>query len=162
MPGIIESYVHTGNQIGVLVEINCLNKVTAATSEFRTLAKEIALQIAANPNIRYTKISDVPPSVVDRVNRQIKQKDEKLEIVRERIKEMCLYDTPYIRDDSITVEDLIKLSTTQLSEDITIARFVRFSIDESTNNNPPGDSGGIPSNPLPNSPTPLAEEAELE
>ena len=161
MPGIIESYVHTGNQIGVLVKINCHNEVTAATSELKTLAKEIALQIAANPNIKYTKISDVPPSVIERVSQQIKE-DKKSAIVQERIREMCLYDIPYIRDDSITVEDLIKLSIARLSEDIAIANFVRFAIDEPNNDNPPKDSGNVPSNPLPNDPTPLAEEAELD
>lgn len=162
MPGVIESYIHTGNQMGVLVEVNCQNEVTAATLEFRTLAKEIALQIAASPNVRYTKISDVPPSVIDRVSQQLKQEEQKPEVLQERIQEMCLYNIPYIRDDSITVEDLIKLSIAQLSENITIARFVRFTIDESTNDNPPRDSGGVPSNPLPNSPTPFAEEAELD
>ena len=55
MPGVIESYVHTGNQIGALVELNCQSKITAKTSELKTLAKEIAMQIVASPKVQYIK-----------------------------------------------------------------------------------------------------------
>lgn len=159
MPGVIESYIHTGNQIGVLVEINCQNEVTATTPEFKTLAKEIALQIAASPNVRYTKASDVPPSIIEQIDRQLKPEARKREIIQKRIREICLYDRPYIRDDSITIEDLIELRIARLGEKIAVKRFVRFIIDESTNN-PPGDFGsGVPSNPLPNAPTFFGEEA---
>ena len=163
MPGAIESYVHTGNQIGVLVEVNCQNNLTATTSEFKTLAKEIALQIAACPNVRYVKISDIPLSVIKQVSEQIKQEDKKQEILQECLQEMCLYDQIYIRDESLTVEDLIKLRIAQLSENITIGRFARFVKNESNNYDPPSDpDSGVPSNPFPNSPNPLTEEAELD
>ena len=160
MPGVIESYIHTGNQTGVLVEINCQNKITATTSEFKILAKEIARQIAGSPQVMYTKLSDIPPQAIKQIDRQIQQKENKQELLQQKIQEICLYEQPYIRDNSITVEDLVKLHIAQLSEQITISRFVRFTIDESYPISP-GNSGGIPVNPSPDFP-PFTEETKPE
>ncbi len=158
MSGVISSYIHTGNQVGALVELNCQNKVTAMTEEFQALAHEIAMQIVACPKIRYVKTNDIP----DRVVQQIRQKYP-LPDQSEALRQLSLYDQFYIRDRSITIEDLIKLHTSQLSEDITIKRFSRFAIEDSDDSSPgwnPG--GGVPANPFPGSPTPLTNEAEID
>ena len=155
MSGIIESYIHTGNQIGVLVELRCQTKTTAMTSEFKTLAKEIAMQIAASPEVEYIKTEDIS----DRIIRQLQQYASKAEAFQQRLRAISLYDQLYIRDNSITIEDLIKLSIAQLSENITVKRFARFAI-ESDDSNPSDPNGGVPANPFPISPTPLKSEAE--
>lgn len=160
MPGIIESYIHTGNQLGVLVELNCQTKITAITSEFKTLATEIAMQIAANPSVRYVSTDDIPDRIIRQAELESKGDREDLQ---QCLQAISLYDQFYIRDNSITVEDLIKLRAVQLSEDITVKRFSRFAIEDSNDSNPPNESNsGVPSNPVPNSPSPLTEEAELD
>lgn len=160
MPGIIESYIHTGNQLGVLVELSCQTKITATTSEFKTLATEIAMQIAANPNVRYVSTEDIPARIIRQIELELKSDRHALQ---QRLQAISLYDQFYIRDNSLTVEDLIKLRAVQLSENITVKRFSRFAIEDSNDSNPPSDpSGGVPSSPVPNSPSPLTEEAELD
>ena len=69
MPDVINSYIHTANQVRALAELHCQNKVTAMTAEFQNLAREIAMQIVAYPNVRYVRIDDIR----DRINRQIRQ-----------------------------------------------------------------------------------------
>ena len=155
MPGVIESYVHTGNQIGVLVELNCESKIAAKTAELKTLAKEIAMQIAAIPQVRYVKIDEIPRSVV----RQIELTSEgNNDSVSQYLQTLSLYDQFYLRDRSQTIEDLIRLTITKLSENVVVRRFQRFVVED---NYPPNPSGGVPTNPLP-TPSPLTEEAELD
>ncbi len=174
MPGVIESYIHTGNRVGVLVEVNCETEWTARTSELRDLAKNIAMQVAACPNVKYIKASDIPADVVEKEKAIEMTRDDlsgKQDFITEKIvqgriekhtQEMCLLAQPYIRDQSITVADLIKLCIAQLGENIQVRRFVRFILDESTNPPPPSSGSGIKRKPLPNPPDPLAAEAELE
>ena len=159
MPGIVESYIHTGNQIGVLVELRCQTKTTAMTSEFKTLATEIAMQIAASPDVKYIRTNDISDRVIQQLEKQLAL-DAESETFKQRLQSISLYDQFYIRDNSITIEDLIKLSIAQLAENITVSRFARFAI-ESDDYNPPDPNSGVPANPLPNSPTPLASEAEI-
>lgn len=172
MAGAIESYIHTGNQIGVLVELRCQSKTTAMTSEFKTLAREIAMQIAACPNVEYLRLDDIPPETVDKkkkieINRddlEGKPDNIKKKIVADRIdkrlNEIALLPQLYIRDNSLTIEDLIKLRAAQLAENIFVNRFARFAIDDSQDYNPPQPDGGVPVSPFPITPTPLASEAE--
>ena len=158
MPGIIESYIHTGKQIGVLVELRCQTKTTAMTLEFKTLATEIAMHIAASPDVEYIRTSDISDRVIRELEKQLTLEAES-EAFKQCLRSISLYDQFYIRDNSITIEDLIKLSIAQLAEEITVRRFARFAI-ESDDGNPPDPNDGVPANPLPNSPTPWASEAE--
>lgn len=155
MPGIIESYIHTGNQIGVLVELTSQSKIAAKTSEFKTLAKEIAMQIAASPKVRYVQIDEIPQNVVRQIELTLKGDQD---FLVQHLQALSLYNQFYMRDRTITIEDLIKLNITKLSENIAVKRFQRFVVED--NNSPSNPSGGIPANPLPNSPTPLTDEAE--
>ena len=125
MPGVVDSYIHTGNQIGALVELNCQNKVTAMTEEFQALAREIAMQIVACPKIRYVKIDDIPARMIIQIKRKYPSLDQ-YEALQQYLRTTNLYDQLYIRDSSITIEDLIKLNISQLGENITVKRFSRF------------------------------------
>ncbi len=159
MPGVIESYVHTGNQIGALVELNCQSKITAKTSELKTLAKEIAMQIVASPKVQYIKIDDIPDRIVRQIGQDLALKGDRVTL-EQSLQAISLHDQFYLRDNSITIEDLIKLSIVQLSENIRVKRFQRFAIDD--DNSPSDPSGGVPSYPLPNSPNPLNSETEID
>lgn len=176
MPGVIESYVHTGNCVGVLVEISCQTDVAAKTVELKTLAKEIAMQVAACPKVEYVQLSEIPEDVliakkrIEMERSDLHGRPESVQAkitegrIRKRLREICLVNRLYIRDESVTVEDLLKLHSTQLQENIEIRRFARFVIDEPMNppKLPPFSSGGLPRRPLPNLPDPLSAEAELD
>ncbi len=140
--GIVDSYIHTGGRVGVLVELKCQSEAVAGREEFQTLARNMAMQIAACPNVEYVKVDDIPAEVAEKEKSIEMGRDDlgnKPENIKEkivlgriekRLKEMTLVDQPYIRDQSITVEDLIKQAQTQLGEKIEVLRFVRFILGE--------------------------------
>ncbi len=140
--GIVESYIHTGGRIGVLVEVNCETDFVARREDFQALAKNIAMQIAACPNVEFIKISDIPQDVVTK-EKEIEMGREDLaskpENIREkivdgriqkRLGEMCLLSQPYIRDQGITVEELITQQVAKIGENIQVRRFQRFILGE--------------------------------
>lgn len=140
--GIVESYIHTGARVGVLVEVNCETDFVARRDEFKSLARNIAMQIAANPNVEYVKVEDIPEAVSAKEKEIEMGKDDlankpdniKEKIVQgrieKRLKEMTLMDQPYIKDQSITVDELVKSAIAQVGENIQIRRFVRFVLGE--------------------------------
>ncbi|NJN88400.1 MAG: translation elongation factor Ts [Leptolyngbyaceae cyanobacterium SL_7_1] len=140
--GLVSSYIHTGGRVGVLVEVNCQTDFVARNEAFKVLVKDIAMQIAACPNVEYVQVSDIPPNVIEREKSVEMGKDDlasKPVNVREkivagriekRLKEMALLDQPYVRDQSISVEELIKQNIAQLGENIQVRRFVRFVMGE--------------------------------
>ncbi len=140
--GLVESYIHTGGRIGVLVEVNCETDFVARREEFQELVKNIAMQIAACPNVEFVKVEDIPESTVAKEKEIEMGRDDlegKPENIKEkivsgrigkRLNEISLLPQPYIRDQSITVEELVKQSIAQLGENIQIRRFVRFVLGE--------------------------------
>ena len=140
--GLVDSYIHTGGRIGVLVEVNCETDFVARREEFQTLVRNIAMQVAACPNVEYVRVDDIPEEIVNREKEIEKGRDDmkgkpeeiKEEIVQgrigKRLKEISLLDQPYIRDQSITVEELIKQGVAQLGENIQVRRFIRFVLGE--------------------------------
>ncbi len=140
--GLIDSYIHTGGRIGVLVEVNCETDFVARRQEFQNLVRDIAMQIAACPNVEYVQVEDIPQEML--------QKEKEIEMGREdlakkpdnikekivqgridkRLKELSLLDQPYIKDQSITVEELVKQTIAQLGENIQVRRFSRFVLGE--------------------------------
>ena len=118
--GIVEAYIHMGGKLGILVEVNCETDFVARRSEFQELARSIAMQIAACPQVQYINASDIPPEIVEREKKIEMGKDDlgnkpreiKEKIVEGRIqkklKEMILLEQEFIRDSSMTVDDLIK------------------------------------------------------
>ena len=140
--GLVHSYIHTGGRVGVLVEINCETDFVARRDEFKGLAQDVAMQIAACPNVEYVKVEDIPQDWVER-EKQIEMGREDLaskpENIREkivqgridkRLKELSLVDQPFIKDQNITVDELVKKAVAQLGENIQIRRFTRFVLGE--------------------------------
>ncbi|RMF26882.1 MAG: translation elongation factor Ts [Cyanobacteria bacterium J083] len=140
--GLIDSYIHTGGRIGVLVEVNCETDFVARREEFQSLVKNIAMQIAACPNVQYVSVSDIPPEVIEK-EKQIEMGREDLANkpdnikekivegrVNKRLKELALLEQPYIRDQGITVSELIKQVIAQLGENIRVRRFTRYVLGE--------------------------------
>jgi elongation factor Ts len=140
--GLVDSYIHFGGQIGVLIEVNCETDFVARNEAFKALVQDLAKQIAACPNVTHVQVSDVPPEVAEREKAIALESDTlkgKPDNVKEKIvqgkvdkvlQEMCLLNQPYIKDQSITVEDLIKQSIAKLGENIQVRRFSRFVLGE--------------------------------
>ncbi|GAB4322400.1 MAG: hypothetical protein OHK0047_05800 [Leptolyngbyaceae cyanobacterium] len=140
--GLVDSYIHIGGRIGVLVEVNCQTDFVARNEDFKALVSNIAKQVAACPNVEYVKVSDIPAEVAEKEKAIEMGKDDlagkpdniKEKIVQgridKRLKEMCLLDQPYIKDSTITVEELVKQHIAKLGENIQVRRFVRFNLGE--------------------------------
>lgn len=136
--GLLESYIHTGGRIGVLVEVNCETDFVARRPEFQKLAKDIAMQIAASPNVEYVSTQDIPSEIINLEKRVEAGKDDlknkpvdRIEKIIEgrmnkRLKELSLLDQMFIRNQDISIEDLINQNIAVLGENIKIRRFVRF------------------------------------
>uniref|UniRef100_A0A7C4U1H7 Elongation factor Ts n=1 Tax=Caldisericum exile TaxID=693075 RepID=A0A7C4U1H7_9BACT len=139
--GLIASYIHPGAQLGVLVEVNCETDFVARTDEFKHLANEIALQIAAS-SPDYVSREDVPKEVIEKereiYKKQLEEEHKPANVIEKIIegkietfyKEHCLLEQPYLRDESITVEELVKEHIAKFGENITVRRFVRFKVGE--------------------------------
>ncbi|MCE5199255.1 MAG: translation elongation factor Ts [Armatimonadota bacterium] len=141
--GVIGSYIHTGNQIGVMVEMNCETSFVAKTDEFQNLAKDIAMHISwSNPE--YLRVEDVPADVVAKerdIHRQWAIKEGKPEKVIDRIvdgkmkeyfSKVCLLEQPFIKDEDLTIQDVINNVVAKLGEKTVVARFVRYRVGETT------------------------------
>lgn len=140
--GLVGSYIHTGGRIGVLVEVNCETDFVARGEAFQELVHNVAMQIAACPNVEYVKVADIPETVAQKEKEIEMGRDDlggKPENIKEkivqgriekRLKEMSLLDQPYVKDQTITVEELVKQAIAQLGENIQIRRFSRFVLGE--------------------------------
>jgi len=137
--GVIASYIHMGGKIGVLVEVNCETDFVAKTDDFRLLAKELTMHIAA-ANPRYLKSEDIPPDVLEREKEIYKsqalaeRKPEKIwdKIIEGKLKkyyeDVCLLDQKFIKDTAITVGTLVSNMIAKTGENIVIRRFMRFQL----------------------------------
>ncbi|MFP3979780.1 MAG: translation elongation factor Ts [Desulfobacterales bacterium] len=140
--GVIQSYIHMGGKIGVLVEVNCETDFVAKTDEFKEFAKNIAMHIAASSPLGVVP-EDIPEEAVARekeIYRQQALEMGKPEDVAEKIvegkmnkfyKESCLMNQLYIRDTNLTISDVINEMIAKTGEKITINRFARFQTGES-------------------------------
>jgi elongation factor Ts len=140
--GLIASYVHGGGRIGVLVEVNCETDFVAATEDFRTLAHDLAMHIAA-ARPRWVERADVPEEDLRRERAVLTAQAEaegKPPAIVERIvegrlnkffQETCLLEQPFVKNPDQTVGDLIREHTARLGENIRVRRFVRFERGES-------------------------------
>jgi len=139
--GVVESYVHGEGRIGVLVEVNCETDFVGRTDEFRELARELAMQVAAQAP-RWVSRDEVPDDVVQSEKKIYAERARQMgkpENVLDRIadgmleaffKETVLLDQPYIRDDSKQVEDLVKEIAAKVGENVVVRRFSRFQLGE--------------------------------
>ena len=140
--GIVEAYIHMGGKLGVLVEVNCETDFVARRPEFQELARNVAMQIAACPQVEYINIADIPPEVAEEEKKVEMGKDDlgnkpaeiKEKIVEGRIqkklKEKALLDQVFIRDTSMTIEELVKKNIAEMGENIQIRRFEKFNLGE--------------------------------
>jgi elongation factor Ts len=141
--GVVHSYIHMNGSIGVLVEVNCETDFVAKTDEFKLLAKDVAMHIAAT-NPLYVTPEEVPAAEIDKEKEIIKQQllnDEKnknkpeeiLEkIIEGRIgkyySEVCLLEQAFVKDPDKTVKDLLTETIAKLGENVVISRFSRFQL----------------------------------
>jgi len=140
--GTIESYIHMGGKLGVLVEINCESDFVAKTDDFKQFTKNIAMQIAATNPVAITT-EEVPEEIIDKekeiyrgqaleMGKPEKIVDKIAEGKLEKFyKENCLLNQSYVRDPDITVADLLNETIAKIGENISIKRFMRFQLGES-------------------------------
>lgn len=138
--GLVASYIHSG-RIGVLVEVNSETDFVAKTDEFKDFVKDIAMQVAAS-NPEYLCEEDVPQEAIDKEKEVLIQQamnEGKPQNIAEKMVEgrmhkfyerVCLLDQPFIKDPSITVNDLLKNKIAKIGENIKIRRFVRYEVGE--------------------------------
>ncbi len=139
--GIIESYIHMNGKIGVLLEVNCETDFVARNENFKELAYNIAMHIAAS-NPKYVSSEEIPGEELDKEKEILRNqylnegKPEKIvdKIVEGRIKkhcsEICLLEQEYVKDSEKTVQDIITEAIAQIGENIQVSRFARFEIGE--------------------------------
>jgi len=139
--GVVISYIHGGGRIGVLVEVNCETDFVGKTPEFKQLAYDIAMQIAAS-NPEFISREEVSASVIEHEKEVLRAqaleegKPEKVvdKMVEGRLdkfyKERCLLEQPYIKDPDRTVQELIHENIARIGENINIRRFVRYELGE--------------------------------
>jgi elongation factor Ts len=139
--GVVESYIHMGGKLGVLVEVNCETDFVAKNDDFKAFAKNVAMHIAATNPVGLTE-EDVSAEVVEREKEVYRGqalelgKPEKMieKIVdgkmKKFFKENCLLNQAYVRNPELTIADLINELIAKIGENITIKRFVRYQIGE--------------------------------
>jgi elongation factor Ts len=141
--GTIGHYVHAGSRVAALVEVNCETDFVAKTDDFLTLAHDLAMQVvAAQP--KYLLPEDIPAEVIEaeKENHQAQMEDSgKPEHVVDKIvegklqkyyREVCLMQQPFIKDEGLTIQDLVTQVAAKLGENIVVRRFVRFELGEET------------------------------
>ena len=140
--GLIYSYIHTGSKLGILLEINCETDFVARREEFSDLAKNIAMQIASNPEITVVTLDSISDATKEEIKNFESAKDDlqnKPEEIRNKIiegrvekslKKQVLLEQEYIRDSSITVNEYIKQVVGLLGENIRVSRFTRYVLGE--------------------------------
>ncbi|MGE5390547.1 MAG: translation elongation factor Ts [Deltaproteobacteria bacterium] len=139
--GVVTSYIHGGGRIGVLLELNCETDFVAKNEEFKQLAHDLAMQIAAS-NPEYVRREEIPTDALDREREVLRAqaleegKPEKVieKMVEGRIekyyKERCLLEQPFIKDPDKTVQELVHGHVAKIGENISVRRFARFEVGE--------------------------------
>ncbi|RKY42375.1 MAG: translation elongation factor Ts [Candidatus Makaraimicrobium thalassicum] len=137
--GVIESYIHTRGRIGVLLEVSCETDFVAKNSEFKKVARELSMQVAA-ANPLYVSRADVPADSVARekdiFRTQVtgKPADVVEKVVEGKLEkyysEACLLEQPFIKDPNLKIKDIITQLIAKLGENIVVKRFVRFEVGE--------------------------------
>ncbi len=149
--GLVGSYIHAGGKIGVIVEVNCESDFVARTEAFQHLCHEVAMHIAAlDP--RYVRREEVTPEMLEK-EREIYSEQAratgKPDPVIEKIvagkmekfyEENCLYEQHFIKDESVTIGELVNQTIAKLGENITVRRFVRFKVGEVAGSNSGGSA----------------------
>jgi len=137
--GLIGSYIHAGGQLGVMVEVNCESDFVARTEVFQEMVHDIAMHIAA-ADPKFLRKEDVPADLLEKereIARERARNEGKPEKILDRIvegriskfyEEVCLIEQPFVKEATLTIEQLVKTKIAKLGENISIARFVRFKV----------------------------------
>ena len=152
--GVVGHYVHTGSQIGVLLQVNTSSAGLTGKDDFQKLVHDIAMQVAA-ANPQFVGREDVPADVLEReraIQRDRALNEGKPEKMVEKIaegrmskfyEEVCLLEQPFIRENTISVADLIKSAASKLGGNLSVSRFVRYKVGDAL------DAPGVQESPLP-------------
>ncbi|MGE0816389.1 MAG: translation elongation factor Ts [Vicinamibacterales bacterium] len=139
--GVVGHYIHMGGRVGVLVEVNCETDFVARTDDFQTLAREIAMHVAA-ADPRYVSREQVPAAELEKEKEIYRAQfagSGKPPAVVDKIVEgklgsfyaqVCLVDQPSVRDPNVTIQQMLQAATAKTGENITVSRFVRFKLGE--------------------------------
>ena len=139
--GLVVSYIHMGGKVGVLLEINCETNFVAKTDKFKALGQDIAMQIAAYKPL-YLNREEVPAEALEKekeiLTAQALNEGKPAAVVEKMVvgriekyyKEVCLMDQVFIKDDKMTVADVIKQAFAEIGENINVRRFVRYEMGE--------------------------------
>lgn len=140
--GAVGSYIHTGARVGVLVEVNCETDFVARGDAFQELVRNVAMQIAACPNVEFVTTDDIPADVKERETSIEMGRDDlgnkpeamKAKIVEgrvnKRLKELALLEQPFIKDSSLSVAEMVKQLAGKIGENIQVRRFTRYTLGE--------------------------------
>jgi elongation factor Ts len=139
--GLVASYIHHGGQLGVLIEVNCESDFVARTDDFQELVHDLAMHIAAaDPQfIRKEDVSEAALAKEKDIQKARAMNEGKPEKVAEKIvegrmakfyEEVCLYEQPFVKENTVSIDQLIKTKIAKLGENISVARFVRFKVGE--------------------------------
>ncbi len=140
--GAVGSYIHTGSRVGVLLELNCETDFVARGDLFQGLLRDVAMQVAACPNVEYVSTDQVPQEVVEKETAIEMGRDDlsgkpdqiKTKIVEgrigKRLKELALMEQPFIKDGNLTVGELVKQVAGQIGENVQVRRFTRYTLGE--------------------------------
>lgn len=140
--GMVESYIHPGNRVGVLVEVNCETDFVARTDDFKALVRDIAMQAAA-AGADYVRREEVPAERVAKEREifaaQLANEGKPANIIEKILdgkinkfySEVCLLEQPFIKDDKQSITDLVKSASAKTGENIVVKRFVRFRLGDS-------------------------------
>jgi len=137
--GLIASYIHMGGKVGVLLEVNCETDFVAKNENFRDFVKDVTLQIAA-AHPQYVRRDEVPQDLIDKEREvaaaQVKDKPDNVveKIVEGKVDKflagICLMEQPYIKDQNVTIEQMLKEKIGEIGENIIIRRFTRYAVGE--------------------------------
>ncbi len=137
--GIVDSYIHAGNRVGVLIEVNCETDFVARTDEFAKLVRDLALQACAG-GAEFVRPEEVPAARIEKEKEifraQMEGSGKPANIIEKIVEgkiskfysEICLLDQPFIKDDKMTVQELVKAASAKTGENIIVRRFVRFQL----------------------------------
>ena len=145
--GMVGTYIHAGAQLGVLVEVNCESDFVARTDDFQELVRDVAMHIAAT-DPQFIRREEVTAAALEkekeihlaRAINEGKPANIAAKIVEGRMskfyEEVCLYDQPFVKDNAVTIDQLIKTKIAKLGENISISRFARFKVGDGTPDQP--------------------------
>jgi len=152
--GLIGSYIHHGGQLGVLIEVGCESDFVARTSDFQDLVHDLAMHIAA-ADPQFVRKEDVTVEAlekereIERARALAEKKPEKIldKIIEGRLSKfyeaVCLYEQPFVKEPTLTIDQLIKTKIAKLGENIVVSRFVRFKVGDAPAAGTGSDATGV-------------------